>query len=78
MKQRSREESQPYVIEKRVVVAGEDLIDAQPGFDQRTSEPIVSFRFNTNGARENSRKRRRRMSAGPSPSCSTTRLSRHR
>jgi preprotein translocase subunit SecD len=42
---------QPYVIEKRVVVSGEDLVDAQPGFDQRTSEPIVTFRFNTNGAR---------------------------
>ena len=41
----------PYVIEKRVVVSGEDLTDAQPGFDQRTSEPIVSFRFNSNGAR---------------------------
>src|SRR6476620_9702163 len=40
-----------YVIEKRIVVSGEDLTDAQPGFDQRTSEPIVSFRFNTNGAR---------------------------
>ena len=45
------ENRQPYVIERRVVVAGEDLVDAQPGFDQRTSEPIVSFRFNTNGAR---------------------------
>jgi preprotein translocase subunit SecD len=41
----------PYVIEKRTVVSGEDLTDAQPGFDQRTSEPIVSFKFNTNGAR---------------------------
>ncbi len=45
------ENNQPYVIEKRVVVSGEDLTDAQPGFDQRTSEPIVTFRFNTNGAR---------------------------
>ena len=45
------ENKQPYVIEKQVVVSGEDLVDAQPGFDQRTSEPIVSFRFNTNGAR---------------------------
>ncbi|MBZ0149137.1 MAG: protein translocase subunit SecD, partial [Pseudorhodoplanes sp.] len=42
---------QPYLIEKRVVVSGEDLTDAQPGFDQRTSEPIVTFRFNANGAR---------------------------
>jgi len=45
------ERSQPYVIEKRVVVSGEDLVDAQPGFDQRNGEPIVTFRFNTNGAR---------------------------
>jgi preprotein translocase subunit SecD len=45
------EGKQPYVIEKQVVVSGEDLVDAQPGFDQRTSEPIVSFRFNSNGAR---------------------------
>jgi preprotein translocase subunit SecD len=45
------ENNQPYLIEKRVVVSGEDLTDAQPGFDQRTSEPIVSFRFNSNGAR---------------------------
>jgi preprotein translocase subunit SecD len=41
----------PYLIEKRIVVSGEDLTDAQPGFDQRTSEPIVSFKFNINGAR---------------------------
>ncbi len=45
------ENNQPYLIEKRVVVSGEDLTDAQPGFDQRSGEPIVSFRFNTNGAR---------------------------
>jgi preprotein translocase subunit SecD len=45
------EGGQPLVIEKRIVVSGEDLTDAQPGFDQRTSEPIVTFRFNTNGAR---------------------------
>ena len=45
------ENNQLYVIEKRVIVSGEDLTDAQPGFDQRSGEPIVSFRFNTNGAR---------------------------
>jgi preprotein translocase subunit SecD len=39
------------VVEKRVLVSGADLVDAQPGFDQRTSEPIVSFRFNSGGAR---------------------------
>jgi preprotein translocase subunit SecD len=42
----------PYLVEKRVLVSGADLTDAQPGFDPRTSEPIVSFRFNTSGARK--------------------------
>jgi preprotein translocase subunit SecD len=46
-----KEGKQPYLIEKRIMVSGEDLTDAQPGFDQRTSEPIVSFKFNINGAR---------------------------
>jgi preprotein translocase subunit SecD len=45
------ENNQPYLIEKHVVVSGEDLTDAQPGFDQRNGEPIVTFRFNNNGAR---------------------------
>lgn len=43
---------QPYLVEKRVLVSGGDLTDAQPGFDQRTNEPIVTFRFNTSGARK--------------------------
>jgi preprotein translocase subunit SecD len=46
------EGAQPYLLEKRVIVSGEELIDAQPGFDQRTSEPIVTFRFNSSGARK--------------------------
>ncbi|HEY8565376.1 MAG TPA: protein translocase subunit SecD [Beijerinckiaceae bacterium] len=37
-------------VERRIVVSGEDLTDAQPGFDQRTNEPIVNFRFNVRGA----------------------------
>jgi preprotein translocase subunit SecD len=41
-----------YVIEKRPLVSGGDLIDAQPGFDQRSSEPVVNFRFNSAGARK--------------------------
>ena len=39
-----------YILKKRVIVSGEDLVDAQPGFDQRTTEPIVTFRFNHSGA----------------------------
>ena len=41
-----------YVVKKQVLVAGGDLIDAQATFDQRTNEPVVSFKFNTSGARK--------------------------
>jgi preprotein translocase subunit SecD len=42
----------PYVIKKQVLVSGGDLTDAQPGFDQRNGQPIVSFKFNTSGSRK--------------------------
>jgi preprotein translocase subunit SecD len=42
----------PIVVKKQVLVSGGDLTDAQPGFDQRSGEPIVSFKFNTSGARK--------------------------
>jgi len=40
----------PYLIEDRVIVSGENLVDAQATFDQRTNEPVVSFRFDAKGA----------------------------
>jgi SecD/SecF fusion protein len=40
----------PYIIENRVIVSGENLVDAQASFDQRTNEPVVSFRFDSQGA----------------------------
>ncbi len=40
----------PYLLEKRVLVSGENLVDAQASFDQRTNEPVVSFRFDSKGA----------------------------
>ncbi len=36
---------------RSATVDGEDLNDAQTGFDQRSNEPIVNFRFNTEGAK---------------------------
>ncbi len=45
------EGKRPYLLEKRVIVSGEDLTDAQPGFDQRSGEPVVNFKFNLSGAR---------------------------
>ncbi|EEE38225.1 protein-export membrane protein SecD [Rhodobacteraceae bacterium KLH11] len=40
-----------YVITSAPVVTGEELVDAQPSFDQN-GRPAVSFRFNTSGARK--------------------------
>ena len=40
-----------YIIETAPVVTGEQLVDAQPAFDQNGS-PAVNFRFNTTGARK--------------------------
>jgi len=42
----------PILVQKQALVSGDELTDAQAGFDQRTSEPIVSFKFNTAGARK--------------------------
>jgi len=39
-----------YILEARPVVTGEDLVDAQPSFDQN-GRPAVTFRFNPSGAR---------------------------
>ena len=36
-------------VQKRVMVAGEDLTDAQPSFNSRSGEPDVNFRFNLRG-----------------------------
>jgi len=41
----------PYLLLKQVAMEGGDIIDAAPGFDQRTREPIATFRFNANGTR---------------------------
>jgi preprotein translocase subunit SecD len=41
----------PLLLRKQVVLEGADIADAAPGFDQRTQEPIVTFRFNAKGTR---------------------------
>jgi preprotein translocase subunit SecD len=40
-----------YILETLPVVSGEDLVDAQPAFDQN-GRPAVNFRFNPTGARK--------------------------
>ncbi|MBK5197099.1 MAG: protein translocase subunit SecD [Methyloceanibacter sp.] len=40
----------PYVLKSQVLVSGANLVDAQPGFDSRSGEPVVTFRFDAAGA----------------------------
>jgi len=42
----------PYIVKKQILVSGGDLTDAQPGFDQRSGEPIVNFKFDSAGSRK--------------------------
>jgi preprotein translocase subunit SecD len=41
-----------YLLRETPVVRGDELVDAQPGFDQQNNEPIITFRFNQQGARK--------------------------
>ncbi|WP_370283701.1 protein translocase subunit SecD [Pseudooceanicola sp.] len=45
------EEGVWYILEEAPVVTGEELVDAQPSFDQN-GRPAVTFRFNPAGARK--------------------------
>ncbi len=45
------EEGVYYILEQTPVVSGEDLVDAQPAFDQN-GQPSVNFRFNPTGGRK--------------------------
>jgi len=47
-----KKEGYSYLLRETPVVDGADLTDAQPGFDQRTQEPIITFRFNQSAARK--------------------------
>lgn len=45
------EDGTSIVVERRSLVTGEMLTDAQASFDQQTGQPVVSFRFDGNGTR---------------------------
>jgi len=46
------ERMRPYVLAEEPLLTGEDLVDAQPGFEQQTNEPMVTFRLTTAGGRK--------------------------
>jgi preprotein translocase subunit SecD len=43
--------SQAIVVKKQVVLTGDNLTDAQPGFDQQTQEPSVNLTLDAKGTR---------------------------
>lgn len=47
----SERKGMPLLIKKQVVLTGEYISDASPGFDQQTSEPVVHISFDGRGAR---------------------------
>ena len=42
---------QPVVVKKQVILTGENLTDAQPGFDGQTQEPTVNLTLDAKGSR---------------------------
>ena len=46
------QQTNPYLVQRRVMVSGDRLEQASSGFDSRGGEPVVNFRFDTRGARE--------------------------
>ncbi|CAN7627296.1 protein translocase subunit SecD [Acidovorax sp. LjRoot129] len=42
---------QPIIVKKQVVLTGENLTDAQPGFDGQTQEPTVNLTLDAKGSR---------------------------
>ncbi|MER0239639.1 protein translocase subunit SecDF [Fulvimarina sp. MAC8] len=43
------EPAEPLLVQRQIMVSGENLVDAQPGFDQQTNEPVVNIRFDNRG-----------------------------
>ena len=44
-------DGRPLVVKKQVVLTGDNLTDAQPGFDGQTQEPVVNLTLDAKGAR---------------------------
>jgi preprotein translocase subunit SecD len=44
-------EGRPLIVKKQVVLTGDNLTDAQPGFDSQTQEPVVNLTLDAKGAR---------------------------
>ncbi len=47
-----KNKSEKYVVEKKIIISGENLVDAQPGFDNINSSPLVTFKLDSYGAKK--------------------------
>jgi preprotein translocase subunit SecD len=48
----STQNARKYAVQSRVELSGDMLLDAHTTYDGQSGEPVVSFRFNTTGARK--------------------------
>ena len=48
----SKSSGSKYSVEKRIIISGENLIDAQPGFDQLNNSSVVNFKLDNIGSRK--------------------------
>lgn len=48
----SKSSGTKYSVEKRIIISGENLIDAQPGFDQLNNSSVVNFKLDNIGSRK--------------------------
>ena len=46
-----REDGTKYLLERRAILSGEQLVDSTMGFHPQNGQPVVNFRFDTAGAR---------------------------
>ena len=52
MSENAKQFTSNIVVQRRVMVSGDRLTDAGASFDSRTGQPVVTFRFDSVGARE--------------------------
>jgi preprotein translocase subunit SecD len=52
MKLKSKDTDEIYNVKKEIVLSGENLIDAQPGYDNINASAVVNFKLNNFGAKK--------------------------
>jgi protein-export membrane protein SecD len=48
----AEEPREPFLVERRIMVGGDRLTSARPGFDPQSGQPVVNFEFDSIGGRQ--------------------------